>query len=168
MRYSGKKKKTFLICCCPNMPSTCVAFTGKNWVRVPGLIRNKTICCWHMQVRACNDCTGAPRRVCVCVVLVLCQSRCLFVSLAHDPFSLNQNTNCCFSFSCCSQFSLYFLFVSKASVDSWPVALTTANHMPLLVVVNNLPFSMAYLLYLALFSQAVSSFPPSLPPVPLL
>lgn len=47
----------------------------------------------------------------------------------HTPrFESNQSANVRFSFSCCSQFPLHFLFVSKASVEGWPVALTTANH----------------------------------------
>lgn len=48
--------------------------------------------------------------------------------------------------------SSHFLFVSEASVDGWPVALTTAYHKPL-VIVNSLSFSMVYLLYFALFDK---------------
>lgn len=98
---------------------------------------------------------------CVCG-LAICQSgRCLFVSNIQ-LIQFNQSTNCCFSFSCCSQFSLYFLFVSVALVDSWPVALTTANRIPL-VIVNSLSL-VWFIYYFALFHKMLCIhvfFPPS-------
>lgn len=69
----------------------------------------------------------------------------------HHSFSLTRALNCCFSFSCCSQFSLYFLFVPEASVDGWLVGLTTANHMPL-VIVNTASFLVRFIYYVFFFS----------------
>lgn len=143
-------------------------------------IRNEKVCCWGVQVCTCEECTQVTSCMCVCGLAFCHSSRCVFLfctflhthTHTHDSFSWTRTLNCCFSFTCSSQFLLYFLFVPEASVDGWLVALTTANHMPLVIVnsrppycaSSNISFFLSFTRHVCVYSSAF----PSLPPSPLL